>query len=94
VIALAERTIEVVKGPPALDDNVHTEASELLCEQGYPGATIIMVRSAGDTFSKYEEIWFLDQYDRKILATLVPQERKHVNGQTSYWTKVQFEYGW
>lgn len=71
-----------------------TEATELLAENGYPDAMVVLVRSAGDTLSGFEEIWFRDQYGRKLSATLVPQERKPMNGHEVRWTHIEFEYGW
>lgn len=91
---MAGRPVTVVEQSLLSVNLAHDEANELLCEKDYPNSTIVLVRSAGDTWSHLEEIWFRDEYDRKIIATLIPQERKQMNGQEVKWTKVEFEYGW
>ena len=94
MIALAERTTVVVDTSLLKENTAQDEAQELLSEHGFPDATVVLVRSAGDTCHGCEEIWFRDQYGRKILATLVPVERKRANGSKYHATGIDIEYGW
>jgi hypothetical protein len=92
---LAERTgLVVVETSILAEQTAYEEAEEFLHERGFPDATIVLVRSAGDTGTGHEEIWFKDKYGRKMLATLIPTERKLANGSIVQGTRVETEYGW
>lgn len=77
--------------PDPAEFDLFDDATEFLEDRGYKDAYVVLVRSAGDTYSGQEEIWFLDHNQRQRIASL--SEDKHYDGVAKP-TKVKVELGW